>query len=256
LNGTGPSTGTPVLAVKGLHKSFGRLEVLKGIDVAVAQHEVVCLIGSSGSGKSTLLRCINRLEPIDSGRILLEGRDITARGVDIDRVRRRIGIVFQAYNLFPHMSVLDNVTLGPRKAMGRTRRVAEADALTLLARFGLAEKAREFPDRLSGGQQQRVAIVRALAMEPDLLLLDEITSALDPELVAEVLNLLRELAGSGMTMLIATHEMGFARDVANRVCFLDAGRILEEGSPADLFSRPREERTRQFLQRVIEAGRL
>jgi polar amino acid transport system ATP-binding protein len=245
-----------VLRLEDVHKSFGRLEVLKGISLEVREHEVVCLIGMSGSGKSTLLRCVNRLEPIDRGRVVLEGVDISARGVDLDRVRRRIGIVFQAYNLFPHMSVLDNVTLGPRKALGRSPAQAAADALALLARFGLADKAREYPDRLSGGQQQRVAIVRALAMEPRLLLLDEITSALDPVLTAEVLNLLRELAHAGMTMLVATHEMAFARDVSNRVCFLDAGRILEEGPPTQIFAAPREERTRQFLERVIEAGRL
>jgi polar amino acid transport system ATP-binding protein len=248
--------GRPALHIEGLHKSFGALEVLRGIDLDVAEHEVVCLIGSSGSGKSTLLRCINLLEPIDAGRIFVEGDEITARGVDVNRIRRRIGIVFQAFNLFPHMSVLANVTLGPRKALGRTRVDAERDATALLERFGLADKRLEFPDRLSGGQQQRVAIVRALAMQPDILLLDEVTSALDPELVAEVLDVIRELAGAGMTMVIATHEMGFARDIANRVCFLDAGRILEEGSPAEMFSAPREERTRQFLQRVIDAGRL
>ena len=220
------------------------------------EHEVVCLIGSSGSGKSTLLRCINLLEPIDAGPIVVEGDEITAQGTDVDRIRRRIGIVFQAFNLFPHMCVLDNVTLAPRKVLGLSRADAEARATELLDRFGLADKARDYPDRLSGGQQQRVAIVRALAMEPDLLLLDEITSALDPELVAEVLNLIRELAGNGMTMLIATHEMGFAREIANRVCFLDAGRILEIAPPAEMFSAPREARTRQFLQRIIEAGRL
>jgi polar amino acid transport system ATP-binding protein len=246
----------PVLDVQGLHKSFGSNEVLRGIDLTVDDHEVVCLIGASGSGKSTLLRCINRLESIDAGRILLEGRDVTARGVDVDAIRRRMGIVFQAFNLFPHMTVLDNVTLGPRKALHRPRAGAEADALALLERFGLAAKAREYPDRLSGGQQQRVAIVRALAMEPRLLLLDEITSALDPELVAEVLNLLRELARSGMTMVIATHEMGFARDVANRVCFLDAGRILEQGPPSQLLRAPQSERTLEFLRHVIEAGRM
>lgn len=248
--------GAIVLDVQNVRKSFGRLEVLCGIDLVVREHEVVCLIGTSGSGKSTLLRCINRLEPIDGGRILLAGRDITARGVDLDRIRRGIGIVFQAFNLFPHMSVLDNVTLGPRKALRRPKAAAEKDALALLDRFGLADRAREFPDRLSGGQQQRVAIVRALAMDPQLLLLDEITSALDPVLIAEVLSLLRDLARSGMTMVIATHEMGFARDVANRVCFLDGGRIVEEGPPDQMFSTPREERTRLFLQRVIEAGRL
>jgi polar amino acid transport system ATP-binding protein len=244
------------LRIDGLRKSFGDLEVLRGIDLALAEHEVVCLIGASGSGKSTLLRCINLLEPIDAGRIVVEGIDVTARGTDVNRVRRRIGIVFQAFNLFPHMTVLGNVTLGPRKVLGRPRLQAEADALALLERFGLVEKARDFPDRLSGGQQQRVAIVRALAMSPDLLLLDEITSALDPELVAEVLSVIRELAANGMTMLIATHEMGFARDVAHRVCFLDGGRILEQGPPDRIFRAPTEPRTRQFLQRVTEAGRL
>jgi polar amino acid transport system ATP-binding protein len=244
------------LRIEGLHKSFDDLEVLRGIDLELAEHEVVCLIGSSGSGKSTLLRCINLLEPIDAGRIVIEGDEITAKGVDVNRIRRRIGIVFQAFNLFPHMSVLDNVTLAPRKVLGLRRADAEGRARELLVRIGLADKAREYPDRLSGGQQQRVAIVRALAMQPGLLLLDEITSALDPELVAEVLNLIRELAGGGMTMLIATHEMAFARDIANRVCFLDAGRILETSPPAEMFSAPREERTRQFLQRVIDAGRL
>ena len=252
-----PTDGVrPALHIEGLHKSFGALEVLRGIDLEVAEHEVVCLIGSSGSGKSTLLRCINLLEPIDAGRIFVEGDEITARGVDVNRIRRRIGIVFQAFNLFPHMSVLDNVTLGPRKALGRGREEAEGAATALLERFGLGEKRREFPDRLSGGQQQRVAIVRALAMQPDILLLDEVTSALDPELVAEVLDVIRELAAGGMTMVIATHEMGFARDIANRVCFLDEGRILEQGKPAEIFSAPREARTRQFLQRVIDAGRL
>jgi len=246
----------PALRVEGLHKSFGALEVLRGIDLEVAEHEVVCLIGSSGSGKSTLLRCINLLEPIDAGRIVVEGDEITAQGVDVNLIRRRIGIVFQAFNLFPHMSVLSNVTLAPRKVLGLDRAEAEACATELLERFGLAPKRNDYPDRLSGGQQQRVAIVRALAMQPDLLLLDEVTSALDPELVAEVLNVIRELAAGGMTMIIATHEMGFARDIANRVCFLDAGQILEEGPPAAMFSAPREERTRQFLQRVIDAGRL
>jgi polar amino acid transport system ATP-binding protein len=245
------------LVLEGVRKSFGRLEVLRGIDLAVAEHEVVCLIGASGSGKSTLLRCVNLLEPVDSGRIVVEGDEITGRrGVDVNRVRRRIGIVFQAFNLFPHRSVLANVTLAPRTVLGRSRIDAERDATELLARFGLADKAREYPDRLSGGQQQRVAIVRALAMRPDLMLLDEVTSALDPELVAEVLGVIRELAQGGMTMLIATHEMGFARDIADRVCFLDAGVILEQGPPAEIFSRPREERTQQFLQRIVEAGRL
>jgi polar amino acid transport system ATP-binding protein len=252
----GAAPRVEALRVEDLHKSFGDLEVLRGIDLDLAEHEVVCLIGASGSGKSTLLRCINLLERIDAGRIALHGHDITAKRVDVNAVRRRIGIVFQAFNLFPHMSVLDNVTLGPRKALGRSKADAAADALALLERFGLADKARDFPDRLSGGQQQRVAIVRALAMSPDLLLLDEITSALDPELVAEVLAVIRELAASGMTMLIATHEMGFARDVAHRVCFLDGGRILEQGRPDEMFRAPREARTRQFLQRVTEAGRL
>jgi polar amino acid transport system ATP-binding protein len=230
--------------------------VLRGIDLVVEEHEVVCLIGASGSGKSTLLRCVNLLDEIDAGRIVVGGQEITAPKVDVNRIRRRIGIVFQAFNLFPHMSVLDNVTLAPRKVLRRSPADAERDALALLERFGLAEKARDFPDRLSGGQQQRTAIVRALAMEPDLLLLDEVTSALDPELVAEVLNVIRELATGGMTMLIATHEMGFARDIASRVCFLDAGRILEQGPPGQIFSAPGEARTRQFLARIMEAGRL
>jgi polar amino acid transport system ATP-binding protein len=245
-----------VLRIDGLHKSFGHTEVLRGIDLAVARHEVVCLIGASGSGKSTLLRCINLLEPIDSGRIFIEDEEITDRRTDVDRIRRRIGIVFQAFNLFPHMSVLDNVTLAPRKVLRRPRPEAERAASELLERFGLADKRNDYPDRLSGGQQQRVAIVRALAMEPDLLLLDEVTSALDPELIAEVLNVVRELAAAGMTMVIATHEMGFARDIATRVAFLDDGRIIEEGPPSELFRAPREARTRQFLERIIEAGRL
>jgi polar amino acid transport system ATP-binding protein len=249
-------TAPEALRIEGLHKSFGDLEVLRGIDLVVAEHEVICLIGASGSGKSTLLRCINLIEDIDAGRIVVGGEEITAPKVDVNRIRRRIGIVFQAFNLFPHMTVLDNVTLGPRKALKLKPPEAEERARALLRRFGLEEKALEFPDRLSGGQQQRVAIVRALAMDPDLLLLDEVTSALDPELVAEVLNVVRELAAGGMTMLIATHEMGFARDIANRVCFLDRGRILEQGPPAQIFSEPSEARTRQFLNRIIEAGRL
>ncbi len=244
------------LRIEGLYKSFGALEVLRGIDLVVAQHEVVCLIGSSGSGKSTLLRCINLLESIDAGRIVVEGEEISAKGVAVDRIWRRIGIVFQAFNLFPHMTVIDNVTLAPRKVVGLSRAAAETAATELLDRFGLADKRSELPDRLSGGQQQRVAIVRALAMQPDILLLDEITSALDPELVAEVLNVIRGLAETGMTMVIATHEMGFARDIADRICFLDAGTIIEQGPPASLLSEPREARTRQFLQRIIEAGRL
>ncbi len=244
------------LLVEGLHKSFGSLEVLRGIDLAVADHEVVCLIGASGSGKSTLLRCINLLEPIDAGRIVVEGTDITAQGVNVNRIRRNIGIVFQAYNLFPHMSVLKNVTLAPRLGLGLSSADASARALELLERFGLKDKAGNYPDALSGGQQQRVAIVRALAMQPDLMLLDEVTSALDPELVAEVLEVIRELAAAGMTMLIATHEMSFARDIADRICFLDAGVILEQGPPEQILSAPREPRTQQFLQRIIEAGRL
>ena len=249
------SVRTP-LVVEGLSKSFGELQVLRGIDLEVAEHEVVCLIGASGSGKSTLLRCINLIEPIDAGRIVVEGEEITAEGVDVDRIRRHIGIVFQAFNLFPHMSVLDNVTLAPRRVLKLSRAVAEEQATKLLERFGLADKRLDFSDRLSGGQQQRVAIVRALAMQPDLLLLDEVTSALDPELIAEVLNVIRELAAEGMTMIIATHEMGFARDIASRIVFLDEGRILEEGPPERIFSAPTEPRTREFLQRIIEAGRL
>jgi polar amino acid transport system ATP-binding protein len=247
---------TEALVVEEVRKSFGKLEVLRGIDLVLAEHEVVCLIGASGSGKSTLLRCVNLLERVDAGRIVVAGEQITGRRVDVNRVRRRIGIVFQAFNLFPHMSVLRNVTLGPREVLGLPRRDAEAAALELLGRFGLGDKAREYPDRLSGGQQQRVAIVRALAMQPALMLLDEVTSALDPELVAEVLAVIRELAEGGMTMLIATHEMSFARDIADRVCFLDAGVILEEGPPEQMFGAPREERTQQFLQRIVQAGRL
>jgi polar amino acid transport system ATP-binding protein len=244
------------LKLEGVRKSFGRLEVLHGIDLEVEEHGVVCLIGASGSGKSTLLRCVNLLEPIDAGTISLAGEEITARGVDVNRVRRQIGIVFQAFNLFPHMTVLGNVTLSPRKALGKRRRQAETEATELLSRFGLADKRDEYPDRLSGGQQQRVAIVRALAMRPQLMLLDEVTSALDPELVGEVLNVIRELAAAGMTMLIATHEMSFAREIADRVCFLDDGVILEQGDPENIFSSPEEPRTQQFLQRIIDAGRL
>jgi polar amino acid transport system ATP-binding protein len=247
---------TPAISIRGLHKRFGDLEVLRGIELDVADHEVICLIGASGSGKSTLLRCINLLEPIDAGLIAVEGRAISARGVDVDAVRRRIGIVFQSFNLFPHMTVLRNVTLAPTRVLKTPKEQAEADARALLERFGLADKAEEYPDRLSGGQQQRVAIVRALAMQPEVMLLDEVTSALDPELVGEVLNVIRELAASGMTMLIATHEMGFAREIASRVCFLDGGVLLEQGPPERIFSEPREERTRQFLQRIVDAGRL
>jgi polar amino acid transport system ATP-binding protein len=244
------------LRLEGVHKSFGVNEVLRGIDLELEDHEVVCLIGASGSGKSTLLRCVNLLEQLDSGRIFLGEEEITRRGVDVNGVRRRIGIVFQAFNLFPHMTVLRNVTLAPRDVLKLPRGEAESRALELLRRFGLESRRDEYPDRLSGGQQQRVAIVRALAMRPQLMLLDEVTSALDPELVAEVLEVIRELADGGMTMLIATHEMSFARDIANRVCFLDAGLILEEGPPAQIFQQPREPRTRQFLERIIEAGRL
>jgi len=247
---------TEALQLEAVRKSFGKLEVLRGIDLEVGEHEVVCMIGASGSGKSTLLRCVNLLERLDAGRIFLGDQEITRRGVDVNAVRRRIGIVFQAYNLFPHMTVLQNVTLGPRDVLKLSRRDAEQRALELLGRFGLADRAGEYPDRLSGGQQQRVAIVRALAMRPELMLLDEVTSALDPELVAEVLNVIRELAEGGMTMLIATHEMGFARDIASRVCFLDGGLIVEEAPPEEIFARPRQARTQRFLERIIEAGRL
>ena len=242
--------------IEGLHKRFDELEVLKGIDLTVAEHEVICLIGASGSGKSTLLRCINLLEPIDAGRITVLGQEITAQGVDVNAIRRQIGIVFQSFNLFPHMTVMRNVTLAPDQVLGLSQADAESRARELLERFGLADKADEYPDRLSGGQQQRVAIVRALAMQPDIMLLDEVTSALDPELVAEVLDVIRELAAAGMTMMIATHEMGFARDIASRVCFLDDGVILEQGPPQQLFNDPKEERTRRFLQRIVDAGRL
>ena len=244
------------VALEGVVKSFGKLEVLSGIDLEVAEHEVLCLIGASGSGKSTLLRCVNLLEPVNTGRVVIHGEDITAAGVDRDRIRRRIGIVFQAFNLFPHMCVLENVTLAPRKALRMSRNDANARADQLLGRFGLADKRDEYPDRLSGGQQQRVAIVRALAMEPDIMLLDEVTSALDPALVGEVLGVIRDLAAGGMTMLIATHEMAFAREIADRVCFLDRGRILEQGPPERIFTEPTEPRTQEFLRRIIEAGRL
>jgi polar amino acid transport system ATP-binding protein len=250
------SANDGALRLERVRKSFGANEVLRGVDLAVAEHEVVCLIGASGSGKSTLLRCINLLAPIDGGRIFLRGEEITARRVDVNAVRRRIGIVFQAFNLFPHMTVLRNVTLAPIEVLRKRRAEAESEAVALLDRFGLAARRDEYPDRLSGGQQQRVAIVRALAMRPELMLLDEVTSALDPELVAEVLNVIRELAAGGMTMVIATHEMSFARDTANRVCFLDAGVILEQGTPEKIFTRPREPRTQQFLERIIAAGRL
>src|SRR4029450_6566724 len=246
----------PALVLEDLHKSFDKREVLKGIDLTVAEHEVVCLIGASGSGKSTLLRCINLIEPINAGRILVGGTEITRPGVDVNGVRRGIGIVFQSFNLFPHMTVLENVTLGPRKARRLDASDAAREARELLGRSGLADRAADYPDRLSGGQQQRVAIVRALAMQPRLMLLDEVTSALDPELVAEVLSVIRELAEGGMTMLIATHEMGFAADIANRVCFLDEGVLLEEGPPEQIFRSPANPRTQEFLRRIIAAGRL
>ena len=256
MKGGEARAGAAALVLEGVHKSFGENEVLRGIDLVVEPHEVVCLIGASGSGKSTLLKCVNLTEPVDSGRIVVEGEEITAPGVDVNRVRRGIGIVFQAFNLFPHMTVLQNTTLAPRQVLKMDRAGAEKRALELLERFGLLDKRDDYPDRLSGGQQQRVAIVRALAMRPSVMLFDEVTSALDPELVAEVLGVIRELADEGMTMLIATHEMGFARDIANRVCFLSEGGILEQGPPEKIFTSPEDPRTRRFLQRIIAAGRL
>jgi polar amino acid transport system ATP-binding protein len=247
---------TAAVEISGLRKSFGPNLVLNGVDLAVRSHEVICLIGASGSGKSTLLRCVNLLEPIDGGQIRLFGHDITGPNIDPNLVRRQIGIVFQSFNLFPHMNVLRNVTLAPTKVLHMTAAQANAEARALLDRFGLADKAGDYPDRLSGGQQQRVAIVRALAMQPQIMLLDEVTSALDPELVAEVLAVIGELASGGMTMLIATQEMGFAREIANRVCFLEEGRIIEDAPPAELFSGPKDERTRRFLRRIVEAKRL
>jgi polar amino acid transport system ATP-binding protein len=244
------------LTIDGLRKSYGDVEVLRGIDLTVEQHEVVCLIGASGCGKSTLLRCVNALEPIDGGQIRLDGEVVSGEGTDVDRLRRNVGIVFQSFNLFPHMRVLDNVTLGPRRIHRFSRDKAEEQALALLERVGLAGKASAYPDQLSGGQQQRVAIVRALAMNPRVLLLDEITSALDPELVAEVLGIVRDLAAEGLTMLLATHEMSFAREVANTVVFLHEGVILEQGPPERIFGAPTEPRTQAFLHRIIEAGRL
>src|SRR6188472_2195745 len=237
-------------------KRFGANEVLKHVDLTVDEHQVVTLIGASGSGKSTLLRCVNLLETVDGGRIVVDGQEITNGKIDVNALRRKIGIVFQAYNLFPHMTVLENVTLAPRKVRGVARVRAQSAALELLRRIGLVEKAHEYPDRLSGGQQQRVAIARALAMQPKLLLLDEITSALDPQLVAEVLNLVRSLTETGMTMIIATHEMSFCREVADKVCFLDEGVIREQGPPEQIFTSPQEPRTREFLARIIAAGRL
>jgi len=244
------------LSLRGVAKAFEGKEVLRSVDLDVAAHGVVCVIGSSGSGKSTLLKCVNLLVPIDAGEIVFEGQSVTAPGVNPNEVRNRMGIVFQAFNLFPHMRVIDNVTLGPRKVHGVRRADAEEAAHALLDRFGLADKADEYPDRLSGGQQQRVAIVRALASRPTLLLLDEITSALDPELVGEVLGVIRDLKAEGMTMLIATHEMGFALDVADHVCFLDDGAVLEQGPPVEILRNPSHPRTRAFLQRIIDAGRL
>jgi polar amino acid transport system ATP-binding protein len=244
------------LEIKDVHKRFGFLEVLRGVDMSVNEHQVVCLIGPSGCGKSTLLRCINGLEPIQGGEIKLEGDRVSGPGVDVNRLRREVGIVFQSFNLFPHMSVIENVTLSPTKVLGFSKAEAREKAMALLSRIGLEAKANEYPDRLSGGQQQRVAIVRALAVEPKLMLLDEITSALDPELVSEVLNIVRDLAGQGMTMLLATHEMGFAREVASKVCFLYDGVVHEEGPPEKIFGNPEHERTRAFLKRIIEAGRL
>jgi polar amino acid transport system ATP-binding protein len=250
MNGAGP-----LLRFEDVHKRYGHVEVLRGVDLEVAEGDVVCLIGASGCGKSTLLKCANLIEPIHGGRILLEGEEITSETTDPDRVRRHIGIVFQAFNLFPHMNVLRNVTLAPRRVLGMPQAVAEEQARELLARFGLADKVEEYPDRLSGGQQQRAAIVRALAMQPRLMLLDEVTSALDPELVGEVLTVIRELAESGMTMMIATHEMGFARQIADRVCFIYRGTILEQGPPEEIFGSPKHERTQGFLRRIVEAGR-
>ncbi len=244
------------LEIKNVEKKFGPVPVLRGLNLSVNEHQVVCLIGPSGCGKSTLLRCINGLEQIQSGEILLEEDRVSGPGVDLNKLRQQVGIVFQSFNLFPHMSVLENVTLAPTKVLKVDRAEAVAKAMVLLKRIGLEAKAADYPDRLSGGQQQRVAIVRALAMEPKLMLLDEITSALDPELVSEVLNIVRDLAEQGMTMLLATHEMGFAKEVASKVCFLYEGVVHEEGPPDQIFGNPKQERTRSFLKRIIEAGRL
>jgi polar amino acid transport system ATP-binding protein len=244
------------LELRGVEKRFGDNLVLRGIDMDVGEHEVVSLIGGSGSGKSTLLRCINALEPVDAGTVSVEGELVSGPGVDVDRHRRDVGIVFQSFNLFPHMTVMQNITLAPRQVLRLSRKEAEERADALLARVGLVAKRQDYPDSLSGGQQQRVAIVRALAMQPKLLLLDEITSALDPELVAEVLNIIRELAHEGMTMLLATHEMSFAREISNLVCFLDEGLIAEQGAPEQIFTEPTHPRTQAFLKRIIAAGRL
>ncbi|KPI12967.1 Phosphate-transporting ATPase [Actinobacteria bacterium OK074] len=248
--------GGPVLRMESVRKTFGDTVVLRDVDLEVAPHTVTALIGASGSGKSTLLRCANLLEEIDDGAIWLDGEEITDPRADQNAVRRRIGVVFQAYNLFPHMTVLENITLAPRRVHGTDRAAAEEHARVLLDRLGLAGKAGAYPDRLSGGQQQRVAIVRALAVRPRLLLLDEITAALDPELVGEVLAVVRDLKGEGMTMVLATHEMGFARDVADQVCFLDSGVVLERGTAEQIFGDPQQERTQRFLRRIVEAGRL
>ena len=244
------------ISLRGVYKAFGTNSVLNGIDMDIAEGTVVSLIGPSGSGKSTLLRCINLLEPIDDGEIFLDGADISVPGFDANPVRRRIGMVFQNFNLFPHMSVQDNITLSPIRTLGVNKADARTKAVDLLERFGLADKVNAFPDQLSGGQQQRLAIVRALAIEPEVLLLDEITSSLDPELVSEVLDVVRELKTSGMTLVLATHEMGFARDISDLVCMLDGGHIIEQGQPAQVFSAPKSERAQQFLERIIRAGRL
>jgi polar amino acid transport system ATP-binding protein len=244
------------LEIRDVHKSYGHNEVLKGVSLEVERHEVVCLIGASGSGKSTLLRCVNALEEISSGDIRIEGDTVSGAGVDLNKLRRDVGIVFQSYNLFPHMSVMENITLGPTRIEGMPRKQARERAVALLTSVGMADKAESYPDQLSGGQQQRVAIVRALAMQPRVMLLDEITAALDPELVGDVLAIVRELARGGLTMLLATHEMGFAKEVASQVCFLDNGSILERGTAQDIFENPREERTQQFLSRVVQSGRL
>jgi polar amino acid transport system ATP-binding protein len=244
------------LEIDEVHKAYGEHEVLKGVTLNVERHEVVCLIGASGSGKSTLLRCVNALEEISSGEIRIEGDTVTGAGVDLNALRRDVGIVFQSYNLFPHMSVLENVMLAPTRVAGLPKKDAQERAMALLRSVGMEDKAKSYPDMLSGGQQQRVAIVRALAMQPRVMLLDEITAALDPELVGDVLEIVRELAHEGLTMLLATHEMGFAKEVASQVCFLDAGSILERGTAQQIFEDPKEERTQQFLSRVVKSGRL
>jgi ABC-type polar amino acid transport system ATPase subunit len=246
------TAGDPMVRLDGVTKSFGELVVLDGIDLQVATGEVLVVIGRSGSGKSTLLRCVNLLEPIDSGRIFLEGEQITAKGVDVSAVRQKIGIVFQQFNLFPHLRAIDNVTLAARRVKHVRRKQAEARAHELLARVGLEEKARQYPHQLSGGQQQRVAIARALMMNPHVMLFDEVTSALDPELVGEVLVVMRDLAQFGMTMLVVTHEMQFAREVGDRVIFMDDGKIVEQGRPEEVLDRPKEERTRRFLRRTLQ----